>query len=79
MLAEALQRGLCMEVLSWQMQLEEPTAARKISQAMNKSHQRALETTELTALSVLSGVAMTHTQQDGITYRMDYEAVREKV
>ena len=79
MLAEAIQRGLCMEVLSWKMQIEEPTAARKISQALNKSHQRALETTQLTAMAVLSGVVIAQQTTTGLTHGAQYETVKEKV
>ena len=75
MLAEAVQRGLCMEVLSWRMQVQEPPAARKISQALNKGHQRALETTELTAMAVLSGVAIANRQ--GVANVVQYETERK--
>ena len=47
--------GLLMEVLRWKMMVEEPTAASLISQALNTGHQLALRTSELTAVSVLSG------------------------
>jgi len=54
-LAETIQDGLEVEVLSWKMVQEVPQAASLISQALNKGHQLALQTTEITALAVLSG------------------------
>ena len=54
-LASVLRDGLQMEVLSWTMLVEEPTAASLISQALNTGHHLALRTSELTAVSVLSG------------------------
>ncbi|MDA8584454.1 hypothetical protein N9L68_09455 [bacterium] len=54
-LERILRDGLSMEVLSWKMLVEEPTAASLISQALNKAHSMALRTSELTALTVLSG------------------------
>ena len=47
--------GLAMEVLSWKIMEDEPDGCSLISQALNKGHQLALRTTELTAVSVLSG------------------------
>ena len=52
-LAEVIAEGLQAEVLSWQMDVEEPTAASIISQAMNQPAQMAMRTTELTAVAVL--------------------------
>ena len=54
-LGRVLRNGLLMEVLSWKMMVEEPTAASLISQALNIGHHLALRTSELTAMSVLSG------------------------
>ena len=54
-LYKTCQDGLLMEVLSWKLVQEEPGAASLISQALNTGNQIALRTTELTALSVLSG------------------------
>ena len=48
-LAEVLSEGVDCEVLSWEMDVEEPTAASIISQSLNKTHELALRTTELTA------------------------------
>ena len=44
-LAETVTEGLECEVLSWRMDLEEPTAASVISHALNKGHEIALRTT----------------------------------
>ena len=76
-LAAALVEGLTFEVLSWKMQLEEPDAARKISQALNKSHSRSLKTHERTALAVLSGAVIAETAAHGA--ELLFESVREKV
>ena len=51
-LAELLTEGKLLEVLSWRMDLEEPTAASTISRALNNGHQVALRTAELTAVAV---------------------------
>ena len=50
-----LQEGLCMEVLSWKMHKEAPTACSLISQALNTGQAVALRATELTAVAVLTG------------------------
>ena len=44
---EVSTEGLMMEILSWKMDKEEPSAASTISQALNKGHALALKTTEL--------------------------------
>jgi hypothetical protein len=54
-LHKTCKEGLLMEVLSWKHSVEEPGAACLISHALNTGNQMALRTTELTALSVLSG------------------------
>ena len=76
-LAATLTRGLCMEILSWKIELEEPNAPRMIAQALNKGQSRALETTELTAMAVLTGEAMA--QMKGLANEVQYEAVKEKL
>ena len=48
-----------------------------ISQALNKGHTRALETTELTAMAVLSGAAMA--QKKGLANEVQFETAKEKV
>ena len=54
-LAELLREGCDVEVLAWEMDVEEPTAASIISRALQKSHELPLRTTELTALATLKG------------------------
>ena len=79
---EGLQRvmrdGLDMEVLSWKMMIEEPTAASLISQALNTAHNMALHTSELTALSVLSG-AVGKEMESAVAGLVCFETVRERV
>ena len=58
-LAELLRDGLEMEVLSWKIYKEEPSACSLISQALNSGQNLALHTTELTALAVLTGAVTT--------------------
>ena len=48
-------QGLLVEVLSWKINVEEPGACAVISAALNSANQVALRTTEITAISVLSG------------------------
>ena len=70
--------GVDCEVLSWRMDVEEPTAASVISQALNKSHELALRTTELTALAVLKGEIILQMGKD-VSQRVVYQTVRDKV
>ena len=67
-----------MEVLSWKMLVEEPTAASLISQALNKAHSMALRTSELTALNVLTG-AVALESESAAAGQVCFESVREKV
>ena len=77
-LERILRDGLSMEVLSWKMLVEEPTAASLISQALNKAHIMALRTSELTALNVLSG-AVALAMGSAVAGEVCFESVREKV
>jgi hypothetical protein len=77
-LAEVVMEGLDCEVLSWKMDLEEPTAASIISQSLNKAHEVALRTTELTALSVLRGEIIVQMGKD-VSQRVAFQTVKEKV
>ena len=70
--------GLLMEVLSWKMLVEEPTAASLISQALNKANSMALRTSELTALNVLTG-AVALASGSAVAGEVCFESVREKV
>ena len=54
-LAQMIQEGIELETLSHKMDVEEPTAASIISQALNVSQELALRTSELTTVSVLRG------------------------
>ena len=54
-LDELLHEGCDVEVIAWEMDVEEPKAASIISRALQKSHELSLRTTELTALATLKG------------------------
>ena len=73
----ALQEGLLTEILSWIMDVEEPSAASTISRAFNEGHQLALRTTELTAGAVLKGEIII--QSKDISQRVVFQSVRDKV
>ena len=77
-LDRVLRDGLLTEVLSWKMMVEEPTAASLISQALNTGHQLALRTSELTAVSVLSG-AVALELGSAVAEKVCFETVRETV
>jgi hypothetical protein len=76
-MTKSIKEGLRMEVLSYKLDLEEPTGASTISQALNKGQELALRTTELTALSVLTGEVIA--QQTCRSQELAYESVREAV
>ena len=77
-LATLLTMGLNMEVLSWKMYTEEPTACSLISNALNSGHNLALQTSELTALAVLTGT-VTLELEAAVAARVSFEGVKEKV
>ena len=77
-LERVMRDGLDMEVLSWKMFVEEPAAASLISQAINTAHNIALRTSELTAMSVLSG-AVTLALESAVAGEVCFETIREKV
>jgi hypothetical protein len=77
-LATLCKDGLYMEVLSWKMYVEEPTACSLISQALNTGQQMALHTTELTAMAVLTG-AVAFELQSAVAEEVAFESVKEKV
>jgi len=70
--------GLDMEVLSWKLYMDEPGGCSLISQALNKGSALALQTTELTALAVLTG-AVTLAHESAVAEDMALETVKEKV
>ena len=77
-LATLLRDGLYMEVLSWKIYKEEPTACSVISQALNSNQQLALQTSELTALAVLTG-SVTLELESAVAGRVSFETVQAKV
>ena len=77
-LERVLRDGLSMEVLSWKMLVEEPTAGSLISQALNKAQSMALRTSELTELNVLSD-AIALALGASVAGEVCFESVREKV
>ena len=77
-LDRVMRDGMDMEVLSWKMLVEEPTAASLISQALNDPQNMAARTSELTALSVLSG-AVALALESAVAGEVCFETVREKV
>ena len=60
------------------MCIEEPTACSLISQALNKGNELSLQTTELTALAVLSG-AVTAQLESAVAGHVAFETMRDKV
>jgi hypothetical protein len=77
-LKELINDGFDCEVLSWRMDVEEPTAASTISQALNKGHEVALRTTELTAVAVLKGEIIIQLSKD-VGQRVAFQTVRDRV
>ena len=72
-----IKEGLRMEVLSYKLDVEEPTGSSCISQALNKGQDLALRTTEMTALAVLTGEVIA--QQSNGAQALAYETVRERM
>ena len=69
---------LDIDVLSWKLLVEEPTAASLISQALNTAHNSAIRTSELTAVSVLSGVVAL-ALESAVAGEVYFETIREQV
>ena len=76
--AKVANEGLWMEVLSYKMVLEEPTAASLISNALNKGQEAALRTSELTAVAVLTG-AVTMQMEGCLSREVDYATIKDKL
>ena len=76
-LAEVLSDGICVDVLSWKLDEEEPAAAGIISEALNSSHQMSMVSSEISAVSALNGaiIEMNANRSQGIAYA----TVRDKV
>jgi hypothetical protein len=71
--------GIECEQLAWEMDVEEPTAASIISQALNSAQELALRTSELTAVAVLKGeiiAQMGPKLSQQVVYRTVIERVR---
>jgi hypothetical protein len=75
---EVMTEGLLVEVLSWKMDVEEPTAAAIISAAMNQPQQMSMRATELTAVAVLKGEIIVQMGKD-LSQRVAFQTVRERV
>ena len=70
--------GICMEVLSWKMVVEEPEACGIISQALNRGQALALKTTEVTALAALANACTKESEAD-LANRVVFETVQRKL
>ena len=73
-----IKEGMKMEVLSYKINLEEPRACSFTAQALNKGQSVALRTTELTALSCLTG-EITLQFETKQAEEVSFETVKEKV
>ena len=80
-LGKAIQDGMRVEILSWNMDVEEPGAASIISQALNEGHAKALSTTELTAVAVLKGEIILQSKDisRGVMFDSVIKAVRRQL
>ena len=67
-----------MEILSWEIYEEEPSACSLISQALNRGRQLALRTTELAAVAVLTG-AITLTLESAPANQVEVESIKANV
>ena len=77
-LSEVLHEGCDVEVLAWEMDVEEPFAAAVISRALQKGHELSLRTTELSALATLKGEIIRQLGKD-VSQRVAYQTVRDRV
>ena len=77
-IAELVEEGLDCEILSYKIDIEEPTAASLISQALNKGNELALRTTELTAVAVLKGEIIVQMSKN-VAQRVAFQTVRDCV
>ena len=75
--AEMVKEGLEIELLSHKMDIEEPTAASTISQAL-MLHKKWLRTSELTEVSVLKGEMLAQIGKD-LSQDVVYKNVLDKV
>ena len=77
-LAETLTEGIEVELLSCNMDIEEPSAASIISQSLNIEQELALRTSELTAVAVLRGEMIVQMGKD-FSQKVAYKSVIAKV
>ena len=75
-LQQLLIEGLEMEILSYKIYLEEPFACIAISNALNRANKVALKTTELHALSTLTGAVGVCALAGELNYNSIKESVR---
>ena len=73
-----MQGGLLVEVLHWKIVVEEPGACALISNALNESSSMALRTTELTALSMLSGECALRSNVIN-SNKVDFEIIKKRL
>ena len=81
-LAAMVNEGIECEQLAWQMDVEEPSAASIISQALSTAQEKALRTSELFAVAVLKGeiiVQMGPTLSQKVIYKSVLERVRREL
>ena len=77
-LKELINDGFDCKALSWRMDVEEPTAASTISQALSKGHEVALRTAGLTAAAVFKGEIIIQLSRDA-SQRVAFRTVRDRV
>ena len=73
-----INEGIKMEVLSYKIHTEEPKACSLISNALNKFHEAALKTTELTALNCLTG-EISFQFETKLVESITFDSVKENV
>ena len=78
-LQEVIDDGLDCEVLSYTMDVEEPGAASTISLALNKGHELALRTTEITAVAELRGEIIAQSRNTTTGTEVAFHSVLVKV
>ena len=80
-LADVLSDGIYVDVLSYKMDEEEPNAAAIISEALNSSHQLAMASSEMSAVSALNGaiIEMNANHGQGIAYATARDKVRQQL
>ena len=76
--AKACRQGLMMEVLDWRTVIEEPRAAVLICNALNRKNSLALQTNELSALSVLMTTVSSFAEQS-LNHDLAYTHVKDTV